>query len=339
MNDNGILIINTGSVAKPTTAATKVFLKEFLMDSHVLDIPAPIRWFLVNAVIVPRRAERVSHAYKRIWTDQGSPLLAISRDIKTGLRERLTDEHIEIAMRYGEPSIEAGLNHLTELGAENILVVPYFPQYAEATSGSIIDKVDYITARHRGWPQISILPTLYSEKRFVETWVDLARPILKDFLPDYVLFSYHGLPERHIIKNDPTGQHCLSNPDCCEIMTDINKDCYRAQCFATTRSIADTLGLDPIHYATAFQSRMGGGKWIEPNTSEIIIAMAEGGIKRLAVLCPSFLVDCLETIDEIGIRARMTFIEAGGEELKLIPAPNAEALWLDALADILKSHL
>lgn len=339
MSKTGVLLVNTGTVAEPTTAATRSFLREFLMDRHILGMPWPIRWLLVNAVIIPGRAEKVARAYESIWTEDGSPLATISRQVREGLAERLNGPPVEIAMRYGQPSIETGLKKLVEAGSEDVLVLPLFPQFADATTGSIIDKTNEIARRVVGLERVSFAPAFFDAPGLINAWVALAKPVLESFNADHVLLSYHGLPVKHVHRADTSGRHCLAKPDCCATLTHINANCYRAQCFATSRAIIRGLGLEASGCATSFQSRLGKAEWIGPSTTAVLAKLARNGVKRLAVLCPAFVADCLETIEEIGIRARETFIAAGGEDLVLVPAPNAEPVWLDGLADIVRPLL
>ena len=244
---------------------------------------------------------------------------------------------VELAMRYGEPSIAAGLEALA--GCERILVAPLYPQYALSSTESSLVEVRSRLARRADAPAIDVLPPFYEDPRFLDAFAAVGRPVLDELRPEHVLFSYHGLPERHVTKLDATGAHCLKRADCCERIVEANRDCYRAQCFATTRGLRARLGLDEKTSTITFQSRLGRTPWIRPFTDEVVPSLARRGVKRLAVFCPSFVADCLETLEEIGLRARADFRAAGGEELALVPSLNAEPAWVEALGSMLSERL
>lgn len=338
MRDNehvGIMLVNTGTTAAPRPAETRAYLRQFLSDPRVLDAPALIRWFVLNAFILPFRPRKSAEAYQKIWTQDGSPLLVISREVQRGLQECLPNAHIEIAMRYGKPSIADALDTLLARRVERILVAPLFPQYSSAANGSVLEQVYTLAARRWNVPAISALPPFYAEAGFLDAWEAIAKPSLDEFKPDYVLMSYHGLPERHVRKSDPTGNHCLACPDCCGTIGDANQYCYRAHCMATGRALVQRLGLREGTYGASFQSRLGREPWLTPATDKVIPELAKQGVKRLAVLCPAFVADCLETIEEIAMRGKESFVNAGGEDLLLVPSLNAHPVWLDALAGML----
>jgi ferrochelatase len=329
----GVLLINLGSPEAPTVVAVRRFLREFLGDPRVLDMPAPLRWLLLNAVILPFRPRRSAQAYQQIWLPQGAPLLVHGHALREAVGEALGSSYVvALGMRYGSPSIRQGLQRLCALDVARILVLPLFPQYSSATTGSVVEKVEEEMDRRPEIPPIEVLPAFYAEPRFIAAWTEVARPELEAFRPDFVLFSYHGLPERQLKAADPSGEHCLAQPGCCESVAETNRDCYRAQCFATTRALAPELGLAPEQCATAFQSRLGRTPWIGPHTDLLLPELAAAGHRRLAVLCPAFVADCLETLEEIGIRARQRWRELGAEELRLVPSLNASPAWVEAVA-------
>lgn len=332
----GILLLNTGTTSAPEPRETRAYLREFLSDPRVLDISAAGRWLLLNLIILPFRPKKSAEAYRAVWTAEGSPLLVLSRAQRDGLKERLPEAEIEIGMRYGEPSIAEAMDKLVAAGVDRIIAAPLFPQYASASNGSVLERVYSLAGKRWNVPSVSALPAFFDDAGFLDAWAAVAEPALEEFRPDYVLFSYHGLPERQVRKTDPTGHHCLETPGCCDTLGRANQYCYRAQCFATTRALAARLGLAPEAHGTSFQSRLGRDPWLKPPTDEVVPELARGGVKRLAVLCPAFVTDCLETLEEIGIRARESFIEAGGEDLLAVPCLNDHPAWLDALAELLK---
>ncbi len=336
---SGVLLVNLGTPDAPQAPEVRRYLREFLMDPRVIDIPTPARVALVQGVIAPFRAPKSAEAYRLVWTERGSPLLFHGEDLRDGLRAALPDVPIELAMRYGNPSIPAGLGALRGQGVDRVLVAPLYPQYASSSTGSTLEKVYTEAASRWNTPYVEALPAFYDDPRFLDAFAAVARPVLDDLAPDHVLFSYHGLPERHCTKSDESGSHCLVRDDCCARIVEANRNCYRAQCFATTRGLQARLGLDDANSSVAFQSRLGRTPWIQPYTDERILALAKDGVKRVAVLCPAFVADCLETLEEIGMRAAEDFEAAGGEALRLVPSLNASPAWVEGLASMLRERL
>lgn len=332
----GILLLNTGTTAAPRPRETRAYLREFLSDPRVMDVAAFKRWLIVNCFILPFRPRRSAEAHAKIWTDEGSPLLVISRQVRAGLKERLPGPEIELGMRYGQPSIASGFDVLLGRNVERVIVAPLFPQYSSAATGSALECVYKLAAQRWNVPPISVLPPFYDDPGFLDAWVAVSRPVLEDFRPEHILVSYHGLPERQVLKSDPTGNHCLVAPDCCDHAVPANKNCYRAHCIATTRALAERLKLQEGTYTTTFQSRLGSEPWLTPATDQMVSNLAERGVKRLAVVSPAFVADCLETLEEIGIRAKESFLEAGGAAFCLVPCLNSHPAWLDALAAMLQ---
>lgn len=333
----GILIMNTGTTAAPRPAETRAYLREFLSDPRMLDRPAPLRWFVLNAFILPFRPQKSAEAYAQIWTEEGSPILAISRQTLAELRTRFPQAQVEMGMRYGEPSIPKAMDTLLAAHVERIIAAPLYPQYTSAATGSALELIYSLAAKRWNVPPISVLPPFYAEEGFLQAWKAVAKPKLDEFKPDYVLLSYHGLPERHVKKTDSTGTHCLQKPNCCDTITSANQYCYRAHCFATSRELVRRLGLTEGAYSISFQSRLGRDPWLHPPTDQVVPQLARQGVKRLAVMCPAFVADCLETLEEIGIRARNSFIESGGDDLLLVPSLNTHPAWLDGLAEMLRA--
>ena len=334
----GVLLMNTGTTDAPRPAETRVYLRQFLSDPRVLDINPIKRWLVLNLFILPTRPKKSAHAYSQIWTEQGSPLLVISRELARALKDRMPHAEFAVGMRYGNPSIESGLEELIAQRVDRIIVAPLFPQYSSAATGSTLEVVYRYCAKPWNVPAISALPDFFDEPAFIDSWIAVTRPLLDAFKADHVLMSYHGLPERQVRKSDLSGSHCLASENCCDRMTGPNRYCYRAQCFATSRALGKSLGLDETQYSVSFQSRLGRDPWIRPYTDEVIPQLASAGVKRLAVMCPAFTADCLETLEEIGLRAKSDFLTAGGEAFQFVPSLNAHPVWVDALAGMLKRY-
>jgi ferrochelatase len=334
----GLLLINLGTPDEPTTPAVRRYLREFLGDPRVLDIGAIGRAALLNLIILPTRPAKSAHAYASIWDPQrGSPLLFHSRDLAAAVAEQLGPSwHVELAMRYGSPSLPSALDAFAESQVERIVVLPLFPQYASSSTGTAQARVMELAGERWNVPPLDFVPAFYDDPGFLTAFEHVARPALSEFRPDHVLFSFHGLPVRQVVKTDRTGTVCFKTETCCDRLD--NPNCYRAQSFATARALAERLELSADRYTVCFQSRLGRTPWIQPYTDHVIDERARGGTKRLAVLCPAFVADCLETVEEIGIRARQQFKTGGGEELILVPSLNATRPWVDAVCAIAERH-
>ncbi|MEX2322633.1 MAG: ferrochelatase [Acidimicrobiia bacterium] len=334
----GVLLLQLGTPDSTSTRDVRRYLREFLSDPRVLDMPAVARRALLELVILPFRPRRSAHAYRQIWTDRGSPLLALSNDLVDALSQRLGPAYrVALGMRYRNPPVAAAVTDLLDAGCERLVLIPLFPQYSSAATGSAVQRALDEIGQRVNVPGIAVAPAFYDHPGFVEAQAALAAPMIEEHRPDHVLFSYHGLPEKQIRTSDTTGSWCLASATCSSEMTTQNRFCYRAQCHVTTRVIAERLGLQPGSFSTAFQSRLAGQKWIEPYTDRVIVDFAERGIRRLAVLTPSFTTDCLETLEEIGIRLRNQWADLGGESLALVPCVNTHPLWVDGLAGMVES--
>jgi ferrochelatase len=324
----GLLLINLGTPDAPTPRAVRRYLREFLSDPHVIDINPVGRWLLLHLVILPFRPRKSAEAYRKIWSERGSPLLFHGRDLEAAVRARLgPDWTVALAMRYGAPSIADGLAALRAAGATRVVAAPLYPQYALSstlTSRQLVERL-------AGDVELRFVPAFYDDAGYLDAFAAVGRPVLAAERPDHVLFSFHGLPERHVRKTDATGAHCLAADTCCDAIVDANRDCYRAQCYATARSLAARLGLAAGSWSVSFQSRLGRTPWIRPYTDLVLPELAARGVKRLAVFCPAFVADCLETLEEIGLRAEAQFRAAGGERLALVPSLNATPAWADAV--------
>lgn len=308
----GFLLMNTGSPDSTTVADVRRYLGEFLMDPYVIDLPFPLRYALVHWAILPKRPAQSAEAYKEIWTENGSPLIHYCRQLANGLADR-TDEPIELVMAYGNPSVPDGVEKLLKQGVDEIALLPMFPHYAMATTGGC---TALVKKKIRGRATLRVAPPFYLEPTYIQPLADSLKNV-----GEHILFSYHGLPERHIKKTDPTGSHCLASPDCCEKESPAHATCYRHQCLETTKAIA-AAGIPKERYTVAFQSRLGRDKWLEPATDKMLAELPRKGIKQLAVICPAFFCDCLETLEEIEIRGKQTFLAAGGESFRMIPCLN-----------------
>ena len=334
----GLLLINLGTPDDPSTPAVRRYLAEFLSDPRVIDINAVGRALLLHGVILRTRPAKSAEAYQTIWhQEMGSPLLSFSKALADGVRAALgSGWQVELAMRYGNPSIASALDRLAQAAVERVVVLPLYPQYAASSTATSVAKVMELATSQWDVMPLDIVPAFHADAGFLAAWEAVAKPALAEARPDHVLFSYHGLPERQIQKSDPTGNHCLKSATCCDALGPQNHRCYRAQCFATTRALVQRLGVGD--HTVSFQSRLGKTPWITPHTDVVLDELAKKGVKRLAVMCPAFVADCLETLEEIGIRAREQFKAAGGEELTLVPSLNASPAWIDAVAGIARRH-
>jgi ferrochelatase len=333
----GILLLNLGSPEAPTASAVRPYLREFLSDPRVIDIPAPLRWILLNAFILPFRPRKSAEAYAKVWTSGGSPLVVHSRAFAEKLQGLLGDDYrVALAMRYGNPSIPSVLEALLREPLKELVILPLYPQYASSSTGTAVEAALRALAPQWNIPPVRMAGAFFDHPAWLNAMTENASARLAAFRPDHVLFSYHGLPERHIRKSECVPGHCLAAGDaCCASIDARNAFCYRAQCFATTRALTARLGLDPARVSTAFQSRLGRTPWIKPYTDEVLVTLAQSGVKRLAVFSPSFVADCLETLEEMEIRGAESFRAAGGEALELIPALNSSDIWVRTSAEIL----
>jgi len=333
----GFLLVNLGTPDAATPAAVRRYLREFLSDPRVIDIHPVARKLLLELVILPVRPRKSAEAYAKVWTAEGSPLLTLSRALEAKVRAALGPGHlVELAMRYGSPSIPDALARLLASGARRLVVAPLYPQYSSAATGSSVEAVFAALAGQHVVPPVSVLPPFHDDPGFVSAFAAVGAPVLAREKPDHVLFSFHGLPERHVKASDHSGRHCLRSTSCCDALGEANRDCYRAQCFATARALAARLALAPGSWSVCFQSRLGRTPWIKPYTDLRLDELAREGKKRLCVFCPAFVADCLETLEEIGLRARAQFLAGGGESLTLVPSLNASEAWVEALVKLLR---
>jgi protoporphyrin/coproporphyrin ferrochelatase len=336
MARRGILLINLGSPDSHSVEDVRRYLREFLMDGRVIDTPWLVRFALVNGMIIPRRAHQSAEAYASIWTEAGSPLVAISKNVCAALQKRV-NLPVRLGMRYQNPSIEEAIRELRSAGVDQVLVIPLFPHYAMSSYETAVEKAKAVARAKAPGMTLKIVKPFFDHPSYIVALAASASEYLHDNV-DHVLFSFHGLPERHLHKADKTGCHCLRVPQCCEIPSPTHATCYRAQCFKTVRAFAKETGLPQGSYSVAFQSRLGRDPWLQPYTDAEISRLAKLGVKRLAVICPAFVSDCLETLEEIGMRGRELFREAGGDELVLVPCLNEHPAWIAALERLVNEN-
>jgi ferrochelatase len=297
------------------------------MDGRVLDAPYPIRFCVVYFAILPSRPKQSAEAYEKVWLPEGSPLVVTSQKVQAELQRRVSVP-VELAMRYQNPSIESAIKELHKQGVEELLIVPMFPHYAMSSYETAVERVKHVAARKAPRMALCVVPPYYNHRDYIDALVASATEYLsQDY--DHLLFSFHGLPERHLRKSDPTCSHCLRVENCCTISGAAHQTCYRAQCFKTVDAFVKKA--DVVRYSVAFQSRLGREPWLQPYTDQELIRLARDGIKKLLVICPAFVSDCLETLEEMGLRGRDTFLEAGGKQFTLIPCLNEHPAWIDAL--------
>jgi ferrochelatase len=333
-----VVLVNIGSPDAPETGPVRRYLAEFLGDGRVLDVPWLVRQLILRLFILPFRPKKSAAAYRTVWTGEGSPLVALSRRQREGLARRLEGDGVSVhlAMRYGQPSFSQVIDELRRQRVEDILLVPMYPQYASATTGSTLEAWWNACSRESWVPSVSVLPPFWNDVAMLDAWAARVRAQVDLAQIDALLFSFHGLPERQVKACDPEGgteqAHCLVRADCCDSESAPIHLCYRAQCVATARAIAARLGLPSERYHIGFQSRLGRAKWVEPYSDGLFQTLPARGVKRLAVVCPSFTTDCLETLEEVAEQGKEQFLHAGGESFVTVPCLNEDPAFLDALA-------
>lgn len=330
MNKKGVLLVNLGSPDSTSVKDVKKYLDEFLMDKRVIDTPYLLRAFVVKGIILNTRPKKSAEAYKKIWWKEGSPLIVLSKRLQEKIQNQTTTP-IALAMRYGNPNIKKGLEELHNKGVTEVLLIPLYPQFAMATTETIIVLAEKLRKKYFPEMQFSVLPSFYNQPDYITNLATSIKNELKQFNADYLLFSYHGVPERHIKKSDCTQQHCKIDDNCCTTPSKAHNYCYRHQCYETTKQVAELLGLNDSFYSTSFQSRLGNDPWLQPYTDATIDDLAKKGVKNLAVVTPAFVSDCLETLEEIGMEAAHSFKENGGENFISIPCLNDNDDWVATL--------
>jgi ferrochelatase len=324
----GVLLVNLGSPNSPSVPDVRRYLREFLMDGRVLDAAWPIRFAVVHFAILPKRPKESAEAYHKIWTPEGSPLVVTSQHVTAALRERVKGLPIELAMRYQNPSIPDALRKLIAQGVTELFLIPLFPHYAMSSFETAVVRVQEVARKLAPQMRIDVMPPYYADEDYLDSLVASAADFLRRPY-DHLLFSFHGIPERHLRISDPTCQRCLQSANCCEGTSPAHDTCYRAHCFKTVEGFVKKAGV--TKYSVSFQSRLGRDPWLKPYTDHVLEELPKQGVKNLLVICPAFVSDCLETIEEIGMRGRESFVGAGGEKFAQIPCLNEHPRWIAAL--------
>ncbi|GAA4313845.1 ferrochelatase [Compostibacter hankyongensis] len=332
-NRYGVLLMNLGSPVSTAVPDVRRYLKEFLMDKRVIDYPYLLRALLVKGIIVPFRAPKSAEAYKTIWWKEGSPLIVLTEQLQQQLQQRLPVP-VEVAMRYGDPHPAAAFDRLLERipDIEEVILLPLYPHYAMSSYETAVEYAREIYQKKKYPFRLRVIPPYYDEDWYIAALAESIRPFLQEPF-DQLLFSYHGVPERHIRKGDITGSHCLQQPDCCTTSSPAHRYCYRHQVYRTTALVARRLQLPADRYSLSFQSRLGREEWLKPYTAQRLAELPGEGVKRLLVVCPAFVSDCLETLEEIAEQGRHIFMEAGGKSFTMIPCLNTRPEWVAALAE------
>jgi len=333
--NRGIILMNLGSPDSPEVNDVKRYLRQFLMDGRVIDVPYLIRLFLVKGIIVPSRAANSAAAYKTIWTKEGSPLVEFTKQLQHTVQKNF-DEPVEIAMRYGNPSPQDAykklLNKIPDL--QEVILMPLYPHYAMSSYETAVEYMKEVHEENKYSFKLTIIKPYYNDADYINALCENMKPYLQQDY-DKILFSYHGIPERHIRKSDITKSHCLSSTDCCEVDSPAHDFCYRHQIRVTTKLVTQQLNIPESKYEISFQSRLDN-KWLKPFTDIRLEELPKEGVKKLLILCPAFVSDCLETLEEIAERGKESFIHAGGESYIMIPCLNVHPLWVNAITKLIK---
>lgn len=329
--------MNLGSPDSTEVKDVRRYLNEFLMDERVIDMPYLLRLLLVKGIITPFRAKRSAKAYQSIWTKEGSPLIVLSKQLQQAYQQE-TDAPVVIAMRYGSPSPKQAFEELLKINPaiEEVIAVPLYPHYAMSSYETAVEYTKEIYRKNKYRFTLSFVQPFFDQSDYLHALTESIRPYLnKEY--DHIVFSYHGIPERHVHKTDVTGSHCLKATDCCSVESPAHAFCYRHQCLVTTEKCASALQIPKDKYSFSFQSRLGRDEWLKPYTAKRLTEMPAEGIKKLVIVCPAFISDCLETLEEIAEEGRELFLHAGGTEFTLIPCLNINPLWIQALGKLVNS--
>jgi ferrochelatase len=339
MNKSAILLMNLGSPDSPTSAALKPYLNEFLMDERVIDIPYWVRSFLVKGIIVPFRAPKSAEKYKTVWTDEGSPLVVHTKKLTKLVSQRF-DEPVYYSMRYGNPTTESVLKQINSEnpGLEKLILFPLYPHYAMSSFETAVVQVQELHKAAGYKFSLETVPPFYNEPHYINALANTMRPYLANDV-DHYLFSFHGIPERHVKKTDPQRNHCLKVNECCSVSSEAHNYCYRHQIIQTTELVAKKLGLPKDKYSFSFQSRLGSDAWLKPYTVKQLKEFPKAGIKNLVIICPAFVSDCLETLEEIEVEGKEEFMENGGEKYQMVPALNENVEWVDTMEFLIRKLL
>jgi ferrochelatase len=328
----GVLLANLGSPDSPTAKDVKPYLDEFLMDERVIDVPKWLRAFIVRGIILNTRPKKSAAAYAKIWWEEGAPLIILSERFRDKVQAH-ADLPVALGMRYGSGSIREGLGQLHAKGVTEVLLVPLYPHYAMSSYETVVVKALEVQAEHFPQMRITTLPAFSKNDDYIRVLSASIAEGLKEFAYDHVLFSYHGIPERHIRKSDLTHFHCKLDGKCCTTNSVAHHTCYRHQCLDTTERVRRVLGLPADKVSTSFQSRLGSDPWLKPYTDFELERLPKEGVKRLAVITPAFVSDCLETLEEIAMEGQEEFLHAGGEAFIHIPCLNDREDWAMLMAE------
>jgi ferrochelatase len=333
MPKRAVLLVNLGSPDSTSVPDVRRYLREFLGDERVLDLPKPLRWLLLEGIILRTRPKRSAHAYESIWTKDGSPLILTSRSVQQKLAAELgSGLPVYLAMRYGNPSISSVIARLVADGIEEVFLIPQYPHYAMSSWETVVVKVYEEAARQAPRLRVSCIQPFYQDADYIEALYTSAKPYLEQ-PHDYVLFSYHGIPVRHLRKADSSKAHCTKVTDCCNTCSPVQSTCYRAQCYKTTAAFAQRAGLASDRFSISFQSRLAGEPWLTPYTDHELERLPKTSVKKLLVLTPAFVADCLETLEEISVEGRDSFLTAGGSSFQQIPCLNDHPAYIGFLRD------
>jgi ferrochelatase len=334
--EKAIVLMNLGSPDSTSVPDVRKYLNEFLMDERVIDTPYLLRLLLVKGIITPFRAPRSAEAYRSIWTKEGSPLIVLTQQLQDALQKEV-DIPVTMAMRYGTPSPKQAFDELVKNNPDlkEVILLPLYPHYAMSSYETAAEYAKEIHKKNKYAFKLSVIKAFYDDEDYLNALAESVKPYLQQDY-DQVLFSYHGIPERHVQKTDPTHSHCLKVENCCAVNSEAHKYCYRHQCIFTTEKIAGKLGIPVNKYAFSFQSRLGRDEWLKPYTALRLEELPKEGIKKLIILCPAFVSDCLETLEEIAMEGKESFLHAGGESFTLIPCLNLNPLWVNAIAGWVK---
>lgn len=335
MAKKGVILTNLGSPDTTELKDVRKYLTQFLMDERVIDMPYIRRLLLVRGIIVPFRTPKSAEAYKTIWWSEGSPLIVISKQLQAAVQKQL-DMPVELCMRYGNPTPKAAYDKLLAANPdlEEVIVLPLYPHYAMSSFETAVEYMKEVYAANNYSFKLNFIGPYYNNAAYINALAESMKPYLeKEY--DQILFSYHGIPGRHLHKTDPTKNHCLTVNDCCNVASPAHKFCYRHQVFETTRLVTEKLGIPKTKFGLSFQSRLGKG-WLEPFTDIKLEQLPKEGVKKLLILCPAFVSDCLETLEEIAMRGKESFMEAGGETYEMIPCMNTQQPWVDAVVGMIE---
>ncbi|MGC6421589.1 MAG: ferrochelatase [Flavobacteriaceae bacterium] len=327
----GVLLVNLGSPDSPNPKDVKVYLEEFLMDERVIDLPSFFRSLLVKGIILNTRPRKSAKAYQKIWWEEGSPLIVLSNRLIQKMESRV-QVPLALAMRYGSPSIHSGMQELADKGVTEVLLIPLYPQFAMATTETILVLAEQLRQDHFPQMTFTTLPPFYKHPDYIRVLSQSIQESLQGKEWEHLLFSYHGVPKRHIRKSDITQSHCRMDGQCCQTPSEAHQYCYRHQCYETTRLVAEYLELKPDTYTTTFQSRLGLDPWLQPYTDKTVAKMAKKGTQKMAIVTPAFVSDCLETLEEIGMEAVEDFEEKGGQHLYVVPCINDRDDWVSVMS-------